>query len=425
MLPFKSFVHDLQAGDFAPQLSALYPGEAASQTERLLRAVVLFRENFGANADIALFSAPGRSEIAGNHTDHNCGKVLAAAINLDAVAIAAKRTDKRIIIKSEGHDRTDTVITDLSPMPEEIGRSAALVRGVCAGFVERGYAIGGFEAASVSDVLSGSGLSSSAAYEVLLGTILNHFYNDGKIPPLTIAQIAQYAENRFFGKPCGLMDQTACAVGGFVAIDFADTAKPIIRSVGFDFAACGHALCITDSGGSHADLTDDYANVRGEMEAVAAVLEKKVLRESNRGALLAAVPALRERVGDRAILRALHFYAENDRVDALQKALDANDFVTFCALIKQSGRSSFMYNQNVYTGRPVGEQPVSLALALSETILGGCGAWRVHGGGFAGTVQAFVPLNLLERYRNGMESVFGIGSCRILRVRAQGGVKIL
>ncbi|MDR3312851.1 MAG: galactokinase [Oscillospiraceae bacterium] len=425
MIPYQALVEGLRTGAFCAELGAVYAADAPNQGQRLLRAAQLFADFFATDSAVELFSAPGRSEIAGNHTDHNCGKVLAAGVNLDAVAVAAKRPDLRAVVKSEGHELDDVVISDLTPVPEEIGRSAALLRGVCAGFVERGYAIGGFEAATLSDVLSGSGLSSSAAFEVLVGTILNYFYNDGKIPPLAIAQIAQYAENRFFGKPCGLMDQTACAVGGFVGIDFADTASPVIRRIDFDFAACGHALCITDSGGSHADLTEDYALVRREMEAVAAALGKRVLRETDRAAVLAALPALRESVGDRAVLRALHFFAENERVDALTAALAAGDFAAFCTLIKASGRSSFMYNQNVYNGRPANSQPVSLALALSETLLGEQGAWRVHGGGFAGTVQAFVPLERLDDYCAGMEAVFGQGSCRVLRVRPQGGVRLL
>ncbi len=425
MISYAALVEGLQTGKFRGQLGAVYADDSHKQERRLRRAAALFADYFGTDRDVELFSAPGRSEIAGNHTDHNCGKVLAAAINLDAVAVVAKRPGSRAVIKSEGHSPNDIVISDLTPMPEEIGRSSALLRGVCAGFVERGYAIGGFEAATISDVLSGSGLSSSAAFEVLIGTILNHLYNDGKIPPLVIAQIAQYAENRFFGKPCGLMDQTACAVGGFVGIDFADTANPVLRQIDFDFAACGHVLCITNTGGSHADLTEDYALVRREMECVAGALGKHVLRETECAAVLAEIPALREKVGDRAVLRALHFFAENDRVDSLTDALDAGDFAAFCRLIKASGRSSFMYNQNVYTGRTPGAQPVSLALALSEVLLSDTGAWRVHGGGFAGTVQAFVPLEKVEAYRAGMDAVFGEGSCQALRVRPQGGVKLL
>ena len=425
MIPYQTLIHGLRTGAYRKELEAVYADDASGQERRLLRAAALFDEYFGADREVEVFSAPGRSEIAGNHTDHNRGKVLAAAINLDAVAVAARRPSMRAVIKSEGHSPNDVVLSDLSPVPEELGRSSALLRGVCAGFAERGYIIGGFEAATVSDVLNGSGLSSSAAFEVLIGAILNHLYNDGKIPPLVIAQIAQYAENRFFGKPCGLMDQCASAVGGFVGIDFADTARPVLHPIDFDFDACGHALCITDTGGSHADLTEDYAQVRREMESVAGARGRQVLRELNRGDVLANLPALRETVGDRAILRALHFFAENDRVDALTRALDAGDFALFCALIKESGRSSFMYNQNVYTGAMVREQPVSLALALSETLLGGEGAWRVHGGGFAGTVQAFVPLARLEGYRAAMDGVFGEGSCRVLRVRKQGGVKVL
>jgi len=307
----------------------------------------------------------------------------------------------------------------------ETGHSNAMIRGICAGFAQRGHAIGGFEAATASDVLGGSGLSSSAAFGVLIATMLNHFYNGAEIPPLELAQIVQYAENVFVGKPCGLMDQTASAVGGFVEIDFADTAHPVVTKLDFDFATSGHALCIVNTGGSHADLTGDYAAVRREMESVAEALGAQVLRETSREALLADLPNVREQCGDRAIVRALHYFAENNRVDAQAAALRRGDFAAFLALIKESGRSSFMYNQNVYTGQMVREQPVSLALALSESVLGERGAWRVHGGGFAGTIQAFVPLDLLEAYRTAVEGVFGQGSCYVLKVRPYGGIRVI
>jgi galactokinase len=424
MTSLTQLAQTLQNGGYAAALADFYGEDAAKQQDRLQECASFFARHFGTDACVELFSAPGRSEIGGNHTDHNCGKVLAASVNLDVIAVAARRADHRIMLQSAGHDLIDISTEALAPLPEERGHSAALVRGVCAGFAERGYRIGGFNAASISDVLSGSGLSSSAAFEVLVGTILNHFYNGGQVEALTIAQIAQYAENRFFGKPCGLLDQTACAVGGFVSIDFEIPAAPVVRQVRFDFASCGHALCIVNSGGSHADLTDAYAAVRGEMERVARTLGKTMLRETSREELLANLAVLREQVGDRAVLRALHFFGENDRVDQLTKALAANDFERFKRLIVESGRSSFMYNQNVYTGGASREQSVALALALSEHLLAGRGAWRVHGGGFAGTIQAFVPLELLEEYRSTMETLFGAGSCYVLRVRPQGGARI-
>jgi len=416
----------LRSGAFLPELGKLYGDDAPQQAERLFGIAARFAEHFSPDAgDVAVFSAPGRSEIGGNHTDHNRGKVLAAGVNLDVLGVAAKTGEARVRVKSAGYNPNDVDLSILTPVEAETGHSNAMIRGICAGFAHADYVIGGFDAATASDVLGGSGLSSSAAFGVLVATILNHLYNDAKISPLELAQIVQYAENEFVGKPCGLMDQTASAVGGFVAIDFADTARPVVTKLDFDFAASGHALCIVNTGGSHADLTDDYAAVRREMESVAEALGALVLRETSREMLLAELPKIREQCGDRAVLRALHYFAENDRVDAQAAALRRGDFAAFLALVKDSGRSSFMYNQNIYTGRMVREQPVSLGLSLSESVLGGRGAWRVHGGGFAGTIQAFVPLDLLEEYRRAMEGVFGQGSCYVLKVRAQGGVRVL
>ena len=426
MLSLDQLTQGLQNGAFTPELERLYGTGAPQQALRLAGIAARFAEHFSPQtADVAVFSAPGRSEIGGNHTDHNRGKVLAAGVNLDVAGVAAKTAQARVRVRSAGYRPNDVDLAVLTPVEDETGHSNAMVRGICAGFAQRGHGIGGFDAATASDVLGGSGLSSSAAFGVLIATMLNHFYNGAQIPPLELAQIVQYAENVFVGKPCGLMDQTASAVGGFVEIDFADTARPVVTKLDFDFEASGHALCIVDTGGSHADLTGDYAAVRGEMEGVARALGAQVLRETSRDALLAKLPEIREQCGDRAILRAMHYFAENERVDAQAAALRRGDFSAFLALIKESGRSSFMYNQNVYTGQTTREQPVSLGLALSENVLGGRGAWRVHGGGFAGTIQAFVPMDLLEAYRRAMEGVFGEGSCYVLKVRAQGGVRIL
>jgi len=424
MIELKQLTRGLQSGLYFSDLEKIYGEDTQCQMQRLLGIADAFARDF-ASTEVSVFSAPGRSEIGGNHTDHNRGKVLAAGVNLDILAVAAKRGDGRILVHSAGYNPNDVDTAYLAPVDSEAGHSSAMIRGICAGFVQRGYEVGGFEAATASDVLGGSGLSSSAAFAVLVGTILNDFYNGGGVSPLEIAQIAQFAENVYVGKPCGLMDQTACAVGGFVTIDFEDLAQPAIQKVGFDFAACGHALCVVNTGGSHADLTEDYAAVRGEMESVAKALGYEVLRQTSRETVLANLPALRTSCGDRAVLRALHFFAENERVDAQANALQRGDFKAFLALVKESGRSSFMYNQNVYNGSPAHEQPVSLALAMSETLLGGCGAWRVHGGGFAGTIQAFVPLDILEEYRKGMEGVFGKGACYILKVRPFGAVKVL
>jgi len=433
MLSLDQLTRGLQNGAFDAQLETLYGNDTPRQAQRLTGIAARFAEQFSpdtqdvapATRNVAVFSAPGRSEIGGNHTDHNRGKVLAAGVNLDILGVAAKTEQSRVRVKSLGYKPNDVDLTVLTPVEAESGHSNAMIRGICAGFMRAGFAVGGFDATTASDVLGGSGLSSSAAFGVLVATILNHFYNNAKIPPLELAQIVQYAENEFVGKPCGLMDQTASAEGGFVAIDFADTARPVVTKLDFDFAGSGHALCIVNTGGSHADLTGDYAAVRREMESVARALGAQVLRETSRGALLGSLPAVRAQCGDRAVLRALHYFTENERVDAQAVALARGDFAAFLALVRESGRSSFMYNQNVYTGASAREQPVSLGLALSESVLGERGAWRVHGGGFAGTIQAFVPLDMLEGYRAAMEAVFGQGSCYVLQVRPQGGVRAI
>lgn len=405
-------------------MQQLYNNETPGHAQRLAKLKEQFTQRFGQNHAMRVFSSPGRSEIGGNHTDHNHGKVLAAAVNLDILGVVAANDNMRICVYSAGHKPNDLDITNLDIDPAEYGTSASMIRGIFAAFVRNGYRIGGFEGVSHSEVLSGSGLSSSAAFEVYIATILNHIYNDGKIDAVTIAQMCQYAENVYTGKPCGLLDQATCAVAGFVAMDFADPETPLVNKVDFDFAATGHALCVVNTGGSHADLTDDYAAVRGEMQAAARVLGVEFLRDTTQENLMANVDAVRKQCGDRAVLRALHFFAENNRVDAQRAALENGDFAAFLQLIKASGRSSYMYNQNVYTGRPSNEQPVSLGLALSETLLGERGAWRVHGGGFAGTIQAFVPVDMLDTYRTEMEKVFGAGSCYVLQVRPYGGVEL-
>jgi len=406
-------------------MQQLYGAQAPHHTTRLAQLKEEFAVRFGTGRAVRVFSAPGRSEIGGNHTDHNHGKVLAAAVNLDILGVAATRDDMRICAFSAGHKPNNLDITNVNLHENEIGSSAAMIRGICAAFVQRGYHIGGFDTVSHSDVLSGSGLSSSAAFEVYIATILNYLYNDGKIDPVEIAQIGQWAENVYVGKPCGLLDQATSAVAGFVAMDFADPKAPVVNKVEFDFATTGHALCVVNTGGSHAGLTDEYAAVRGEMQAAARVLGVEFLRDTTQENLMANIATVREQCGDRAVLRALHFYAENDRVDAQKLALENNDFAAFLQLIKASGRSSYMYNQNVFTiVHPPSEQPVSVGLALSETVLGKRGAWRVHGGGFAGTIQAFVPVDMLDDYRTAMEAVFGESSCYVLQVRPHGGVEL-
>jgi galactokinase len=370
------------------------------------------------------FSAPGRTEIGGNHTDHQRGRVLAAAVNLDTVAAVRVNGTDTIRILSEGYPLCEINVGQLTPVPEEINSTPALIRGVAARFVQLGCQVGGFDAYCMSTVLPGSGLSSSAAYEVLIGTVINSLFFDSKISQPEIAMIGQYAENVFFGKPCGLMDQTASAVGGLVTIDFAQKAHPDIRSVDFDFSTCGHALCIIDSGADHADLTDEYAAVPGELKCICDHFGKEVLTQVAEEDFYAAIPQLRRKCGDRAVLRGVHEYQENRRVTAQVAALENRDFEGFLKLVKESGHSSWMYLQNVIPAGYTEHQDMAVALALCEKYLAGRGAYRVHGGGFAGTVQAFVPFDLLDTFKTGMDQALGEGACHVLSIRPQGGVKM-
>ena len=381
-----------------------------------------FADTFG-GAPTRYFSAPGRTEIGGNHTDHQCGRVLAGAVNLDAVAAVRPNESNVIRVLSEGYSLCQVDITDLLPRAEEINTTMALIRGVAARFTQLGCKVEGFDAYVTSTVLPGSGHSSSAAYEVLMGTIVNHLFFDGKISQPEIAMIGQYAENVYFGKPCGLMDQMASAVGNMVTIDFLDKENPVIQKVDFDFAACGHALCIIDSRASHADLTDEYAAITQELKAICGYFSKEVLTQIEEKDFVAAIPALRDRFGDRAVLRAYHFYKENARVPQQVAALQKGDFDTFLKLIKESGYSSYMYLQNVIPAGYREHQDVALSLALCEMYLGGRGAYRVHGGGFAGTVQAFVPTDMLEDFCKNIDAVLGEGACHVLSIRPQGGVE--
>ena len=416
--------NEITCGNFDERLSRLYGNDTEKARARFLHIADLFEEKFGDREDIRFFSAPGRTEVCGNHTDHNHGQVLAAAINLDAVACAVKTDDNFIRVYSENYPGDIIDINILEPQDKEFEKSASLVRGVAARFKELGYNIGGIDCVTVNNVLKGSGMSSSASFEVLVGTMLSYLYNDGKVSPVEIAKIAQYAENKFFGKPCGLMDQMACSVGSFVQIDFCDPEKPVISPVEFDFASCGHSLCIVDTRADHADLTDDYAAIRREMEAVAGYFGKSCLREITEADVLANVAGIKEKLGERPLLRAIHFFEDNKRVEKEAEALKNGDFEAFKALTIASGYSSYMYNQNVFSSSNPLAQPVSLALAISEVVLKGKGAWRVHGGGFAGTIQAFVPDELLCEYKNSMEAVFGEGSCYILAIRPFGGTEV-
>jgi len=399
------------------------PSELKRNGMRYAGLIKKFEAAFG-KKDVDFFTSPGRTEIGGNHTDHNYGRVLAGAVNLDNVCIAGRNGTNVIRIISEGYPQFDVDISELKPIQSEKYSSAALVRGICARFKELGHEIGGFDACIDGGVPKGSGLSSSASFEVLIGAILSEVFNNGNIDPIENAIIGQYSENNFFGKPCGLMDQTACAMGGLITIDFRDPSKPVVKRVNFDFVATGYSLVITDTGGSHADLNDEYASLPTDMKAVAAELGAKVLRQVTLEQVIDIIPKIREKVGDRAILRAIHFQGDNQRVVDQVAALERNDFDAFLRMVVESGYSSYMYNQNIYPVTNAREQNISLALALSDLVLKDQGAWRVHGGGFAGTIQAFVPAPLLDKYTATLEHVYGKGSCHKLFIRPQGAGKV-
>ena len=369
------------------------------------------------------FSAPGRTEIGGNHTDHQHGCVLAAAVNLETLADVTLNETNHICIKSEGYPEFCVCLDDLGVHPEEMNTTAALVRGVAAAFVHRGAKLKGFDAVVRSTVLPGSGLSSSAAFEVLVGTILNELFFEKKLSAIEIAQIGQYAENVYFGKPCGLMDQMASSVGGMVYIDFADSEHPIVEKIDFDFQKAGYDLCIIDSGADHADLTDEYAAITRELKELCGFFGREYLRQIPESEFMAALPQLRETVSDRAILRAMHVYRENERVNAQRDALRAKDIAAFLGLVTASGHSSWMYLQNICPAGAVQRQPVAFVLALCDRLLCGKGAYRVHGGGFAGTVQAFVPHHMLDGFKEAVEGALGEGTCRVLCVRPYGGIQ--
>ena len=400
--------------------------DTCHQKERFIGAIDAFDALYGSERDVSVMSVPGRSEISGNHTDHNHGCVLAGAINRDIIAVVSKRDDGIIRLKSEGYDEITVDVREVSdPSDFADGTSRALVGGVVNGFLDRGLAIGGFDAYTTTEVLKGSGLSSSAAFEVMIGNILNHLYNGGAVDNKEIAKISQYAENVYFGKPCGLMDQMACAVGGFVYIDFEDPKSPIVEPIDLSLSDMGYSLCIVNTGGNHANLTPDYAAVPAEMRAVAKALGKEVLRGISECDIISEIPTLRADVGDRAILRAIHFVRENERVAEAKAALKCADVDAFFDVLLRSGRSSFQYLQNVYTTVNVAEQGLSLALALAEGYLKNikC-AYRVHGGGFAGTIQVFLPTAELDGFCRYMDASIGEGASMPLGIRSQGAVKL-
>lgn len=404
------------------------------QKNRYANAIQSFVDLFGSERDIQIVSAPGRTEVGGNHTDHQHGQVLAASINDDAIAVVAANDSNSVQVKSEGYDKITFSLKDIDKNSEEEGTTIALIKGVLAGIKERGFAVGGFDAYITSDVLGGSGLSSSAAFETVIGNVLSSLYNDMKIDPVTIAIIGQYSENYYFGKPCGLMDQMACSVGSLCHIDFADPSNPKIDRIELDMDAVGYSLCITDTKGSHADLTPDYAAVPAEMKSVAAYFGKDVLNDISEEEVIAAISELRKKLGDRPVLRALHYYEENKRVVNEATALKNNDFEAFLKNVKASGDSSYKFLQNVYTTHDVLHQNVSIALCMSEKLLNTNdesesstknGVSRVHGGGFAGTIQAFVRNEKVSEYRDALDNIFGEGACAVLKIRKYGGIRVI
>lgn len=426
MIQAQELKQSIENGGYDEQLRDLYLDEEslAYQKKRYVEAILTFEQIYGAG-EISVFSAPGRSEIGGNHTDHQRGEVLAAAVNVDAIAVVRPDLEPVVRLVSGEASMLTISLSELSKDSQEEGTTLALVKGVLAGIRERGYEIGGFSAYITSDVLIGAGLSSSAAFETLIGTIISGLYNEEAIPAVVIAGIGQYAENEYFGKPCGLMDQMASSVGHLVHIDFADKDEPKVEKIECDFDKFGYSLCITDTKSSHADCTPEYAAIPCEMKQVAAVFGKEVLREVPEAELFERISEIREKAGDRAMLRAIHFAEENKRVQMEVQALGMGDFEGFLCHVKASGDSSFKYLQNVYSSSDVQHQNVSLALALSDAMLGGAGVSRVHGGGFAGTIQAFVKNEAVEDYQKGMNRVFGKGSCHIYKIRKYGGKKVM
>ncbi len=426
MKDIQTISNDIKNGVYDETIKKVYLDEQLIpyNRERYVAALAAFTELFG-EKEVELYSAPGRSEVCGNHTDHQHGHVLATSINLDAIAVVAPTKDNQIRLKSGDFPMVVIDLTDTAKKEEELETTAALIRGVAAGLVARGYQIGGFEAYVTSDVLMGAGMSSSAAFESLVGTILSGLYNNMEVSSVDIAKIGQYAENVYFGKPCGLMDQMACSVGGLIYIDFKDTENPVIEQVPSDFEAQQYSLCIVDTKGSHADLTDDYAAIPVEMKQVAKFFGKELLREVDEAEFYQKLAALREQVSDRAVLRSMHFFEEQRRVSQGVQALRNNDFAGFLNVIQRSGDSSSKLLQNIYSPKDVHTQNVTVALAASEHILGANGVCRVHGGGFAGTIQAFVKNEATAEYKTFMESIFGEGACHVLKVRPYGGMKLI
>lgn len=413
----------IKSGLFDNSFNLLY-GETENAKERYYSACESFEKLYGDADDIRIFSAPGRTEIGGNHTDHQHGSVLAGSVNLDVIAIVALNNEDKIRIKSEGYDMDTLTVGEFEKDETEQGKAISLIRGVCNRFADLGCDIKGFNAYTTSNVLKGSGLSSSAAFEVLVGNIINNMFNDGATSPIDIAKIGQFAEREFFGKPCGLLDQMASSLGGFTYADFADPANPITESIDLDILKFGYTLCVVDTGGNHANLTQDYADITIECKAVSNALGVDFLRDANIDEFYGNIASLREKCGDRAVLRAFHFLNEHNRVLEQRERLKSGKFEEFLTLVNASGQSSFDYLQNLYSTSAVNEQGLSLALALTKKFLGNQGACRVHGGGFAGTIQCYIPTELLKDYKKMIEAAFGEGSCSVLNVRPVGGYEI-
>lgn len=430
MKPIRTIRSTLAEGGYDGILSYIYcrPDDRLQPyRDRITRVMDGYIREFGGSEDtqVSIVSAPGRTEIGGNHTDHQRGKVLTGAVDLDAIACAAANGTGEVRIYSEGYGLTCIDTSNLDPVKEEENTTKAIIRGTIAAIASRGYKIGGFDAYVTSDVPGGSGLSSSACFEVLIGVTVNGLFCGNAIGAAEIAKIGQFAENVYFGKPSGLLDQMGCAIGGIVSIDFKDKDHPDYHAVDFDFSDAGYALCIVDTGADHADLTDDYAAVPAEMRSVASYFGKEVLSEVDEADFYANVPAIREKMGDRAVMRAMHYYTDCRRVDQQVEALEKHDFDRFLGLVSSSGHSSYMYLQNVDTYRDPAHQPVAVALAMARYYLAGRGARRVHGGGFAGTIQAFVPLDMVDDFRKGMDSVLGEGACRVTYIRPVGGCTLI
>lgn len=418
----------LKNGEYNEKLAYLYScnkDEAQRYAERYIDVIDGFNETFGAAEDIALFSAPGRTEIGGNHTDHQHGCVLAGSINLDVIAAARPNGTNTVRIQSRNYPLDVIELDDLEIHEEQYDKAISLIRGVIRRFTDLGYEVRGFDAYTVSNVLKGSGLSSSAAFEVLIGTVINGLFANSEVDAVEIAKFGQFAENVYYNKPSGLMDQMASSVGAVVAIDFSDTEKPVIKKVEFDLQKHGHALCIIDSGADHADLTDEYATIPADMKEVASYFGKEYLRQVDKQEFFDNIKSIREQISnDRAVLRAIHFFNENERAQLEAKAIEDNDFERFKTLVKESGHSSYMYLQNVFATSMPKNQAVSLTLSLCDEILGDKGAYRVHGGGFAGTVQAFVPFDMLDEFKTKIENVLGKDMCHILSIRPVGGYEL-